>query len=88
LPSGVKYLKGIDAASLFDRGVRWPIGSLAPGESRNYELFCQMETSGDLKLEVGARGKNDLAASAEFKLASKFRTRLKFVTVEVKQPKV
>ena len=67
LPSGVKYLKGIDAASLFDRGVRWPIGSLAPGESRNYELFCQMETSGDLKLEVGARGRNDLAASAEFK---------------------
>ena len=67
LPSGVKYLKGIDAASLFDRGVRWPIGSLAPGESRNYEFFCQMETSGDLKLEVGARGKNDLAASGEFK---------------------
>ena len=67
LPSGVKYLKGIDAASLFDRGVRWPIGSLAPGESRNYEFFCQMETSGDLKLEVGARGKNDLAASAEMK---------------------
>ena len=67
LPSGVKYLKGIDAASLFDRGVRWPIGSLAPGESRHYEFFCQMETSGDLKLEVGARGKNDLAASSEFK---------------------
>ena len=67
LPSGVKYLKGIDAASLFDGGVRWPIGSLAPGESRNYEFFCQMETSGDLKLEVGARGKNDLAASSEFK---------------------
>ena len=66
LPSGVKYLKGIDAASLFDRGVRWPIGSLAPGESRNYEFFCQMETSGDLKLEVGARGKNDLAASSQF----------------------
>ena len=66
LPSGVKYLKGIDAASLFDRGVRWPIGSLAPGESRNYEFFCQMETSGDLKLEVGARGRNDLAASSQF----------------------
>ena len=69
LPSGVKYLKGIDAVKLVDsgRGMRWPVGSLAPSESRTYEMFCQLDTSGDLKLEVGARGKRGLAASSEFK---------------------
>ena len=69
LPSGVKYLKGIDAVKLVDsgRGMRWPVGSLAPSESRTYEMFCQLDTSGDLKLEVGARGKRGLAASSEFR---------------------
>lgn len=64
LPSGVKYLKGIDAVKLIDGGMRWPVGALAPGESRNYDMFCQLDTSGDLQLEVGARGKRDLAASS------------------------
>ena len=64
LPSGVKYLKGIDAVKLIDGGMRWPVGSLAPGESRTYDMFCQLDTSGDLQLEVGARGKRDLAASS------------------------
>ena len=63
LPSGVKYLKGINAVKLIDGGMRWPVGTLAPGESRNYDMFCQLDTSGDLQLEVGARGKRDLAAS-------------------------
>ena len=64
LPSGVKYLKGIDAVKLIDGGMRWPVGSLAAGETRNYDMFCQLDTSGDLQLEVGARGKRDLAASS------------------------
>ncbi len=63
LPSGVNYMKGIDAVKLIDGGMRWPVGSLAPGESRSYEMFCQLDTSGDLQLEVGARGKRELAAS-------------------------
>ena len=67
LPSGVKYLKGIDAVKLIDGGMRWPVGSLAPNESRVYEMFCQLDTSGDLQLEVGARGKRDLAASSTVK---------------------
>ena len=67
LPSGVKYLKGVDAAKLIDGGMLWPVGSLAPGESRNYELFCQLDTSGDLQLEVGARGSQGLAAEGIFK---------------------
>lgn len=67
LPDGVKYLKGIDAVKLIDGGMRWPVGSLAPGESRNYDMFCQLDTSGELQLEVGARGKRDLAASSVVK---------------------
>ena len=63
LPEGVKYLKGIDSIKLIEGGTRWPVGALAPGQSRSYEMFCQLDTSGDLQLEVGARGKGDLAAS-------------------------
>ena len=65
LPAGVKYLKGIDAVKLIDGGMRWPVGSLAPGQSRTYEMFCELNSSGDLKLDAGVRGKagSDLAAS-------------------------
>ncbi|MDB2685829.1 hypothetical protein N9Y42_01285 [Mariniblastus sp.] len=64
LPSGVKYLKGIDAVKLIDAGMRWPVGSLATGETRTFEMYCQLDTSGDLQLEVAARGKPELAASS------------------------
>jgi uncharacterized repeat protein (TIGR01451 family) len=65
LPAGVKYLKGIDAVKLIDGGMRWPVGSLAPGQSRTYDMFCELNSSGDLKLDAGVRGKagSDLAAS-------------------------
>lgn len=65
LPDGVKYLKGIDGVKLIDGGMRWPVGSLAPGQSRTYDVFCELNSSGDLKLDAGVRGKagSDLAAS-------------------------
>lgn len=64
LPPGVKYLGGIDAVKLIEGGMRWPVGSLDPGQTRKYTINCQLDTSGDLQLEVGARGKGDLAASS------------------------
>lgn len=63
LPPGVKYLEGIEAVKLIQGGMRWPVGSLAPGQTRTYSMVCQLDTSGELQLEVGARGKGDLAAS-------------------------
>lgn len=64
LPPGVKYISGVEAVKLIEGGMRWPVGTLEPGQTRTYKINCQLDTSGDLQLEVGARGRGDLAASS------------------------
>lgn len=65
LPNGVKYLGGIDSVQMMEGGMNWKVGSIDPGESKTYEVDCQLDASGDLQLEVGARdGKATLAASS------------------------
>ena len=64
LPPGVKYLSGVESVKIIDGGMRWPVGSLEPGQTRTYKINCLLNTSGDLQLEVGARGKGELAASS------------------------
>ena len=64
LPTGVKYISGIETVKLIEGGMRWPVGTLEPGQTRTYKINCQLDTSGDLQLEVGARGRGDLAASS------------------------
>jgi uncharacterized repeat protein (TIGR01451 family) len=63
LPNGVKYVGGIESVKLIEGGLRWAVGALQPGESREYRVTCQLDTSGDLQLEVGAQGKGDLQAA-------------------------
>ncbi len=63
LPSGVKYLGGIESVKLIDGGLRWVVGALQPGETREYRVTCQLDTSGDIQLEVGAQAKGDLQAA-------------------------
>ena len=64
LPQGVKYIGGIESVKIIEGGLRWQVGNLEPGQTRTYKVNCQLNTSGDLQLEVGARGKGDLAASS------------------------
>jgi uncharacterized repeat protein (TIGR01451 family) len=63
LPNGVKYLSGVESVKLIEGGMRWPVGTLDAGQSRTFKVNCLLDTSGDLQLEVGARGRGDLAAS-------------------------
>ncbi len=63
LPTGVKFLGGIDSVKMIEGGLRWQVGSLAPGQTRDYKINCQLDTSGDLQLEVGAQGKGELQAA-------------------------
>lgn len=63
LPTGVKYLSGVESVKLIEGGMRWPVGTLDAGQSRTFKVNCLLDTSGDLQLEVGARGRGDLAAS-------------------------
>lgn len=64
LPAGVKYISGVEAVNLIEGGMRWPVGTLDPGQKRVYKINCQLDTSGELQLEVGARGNRDLSASS------------------------
>lgn len=64
LPPGVKYLSGVESVKIMDGGLNWPVGSLEPGQTKSYKINCLLNTSGDLQLEVGARGKGELAASS------------------------
>jgi len=63
LPTGAKYISGIDSVTPIDDGVRWQVGPLEPGQSRKFKVNCQMNGSGDMQLECGVR-QGDLAASA------------------------
>ena len=64
LPTGVKYIGGVEGANEIEGGLRWLVGSLDSGEQRIYNINCELNASGDLQLEAGARGTGDLAASA------------------------
>ena len=63
MPSGAKYIGGVDSVKQIDGGIRWNVGSLQPGDQRSYKINCELNGSGDMELEAGARGQGDLAAS-------------------------
>ena len=63
LPTGAKYISGIDSVSPIEDGVRWQVGPLEPGQTREYKIQCQLNGSGDLQIECGVK-QGDLAASA------------------------
>ena len=47
LPSGAKYLGGIEGAVREGSVLRWNIDSLAPGANRNYQFRCNMASTGE-----------------------------------------
>jgi len=63
LPTGAKYISGIDSVTPINDGVRWQVGPLEPGQTRDFKVNCQMNGSGDMQIECGVR-QGDLAASA------------------------
>ena len=65
LPTGVKYLSGLNAADVSDGGLKWNVGTLTPGDRKSFEVNCQLDSSGDLVIQAGVRGTGDLAASAQ-----------------------
>jgi len=63
LPTGAKYVSGIESVKLIEDGINWQVGPLEPGQTRSFKVNCQMNGSGDMQLECGVR-QGDLAASA------------------------
>ncbi len=42
LPTGVKYVEGIEAVDNVDSGLRWSLGTLDSGDVRNYRVALQL----------------------------------------------
>ena len=63
LPTGAKYISGIDSVTPIEDGIRWQVSPLEPGQTKTYKVNCQLNGSGDLQLECGVK-QGDLAASA------------------------
>jgi len=47
LPAGVKYLGGLEGASVQDNELRWKIDSMSPKAIRQYDFKCQMTATGE-----------------------------------------
>jgi uncharacterized repeat protein (TIGR01451 family) len=62
LPTGVQYVDGIDGAELIDNAMRWTIGTLDVGDKRTYRVNCQLNSEGEIQMDLGARGSSDIAA--------------------------
>ncbi len=47
LPNGVKYLGGMDDATLQGNNLKWEVTSLPPGATRDYQFRCSMTSTGE-----------------------------------------
>lgn len=65
MPSGVKYLSGVNNVENSDSGMKWKIGTMTSGDRRTFKVNCQLDASGNLMFQAGARGKGDLAATGQ-----------------------
>ena len=56
LPSGVKYLGGIEGAIQEEQTLRWDLEQLAPGAVLTYQFQCNMDTTGEHLFTFDCRG--------------------------------
>ena len=56
LPSGVKYLGGIEGAIQEENILRWDLDRLAPGAVRTYQFQCNMDSTGEHLFTFDCRG--------------------------------
>ncbi|TWT76430.1 Large cysteine-rich periplasmic protein OmcB [Planctomycetes bacterium CA13] len=56
MPSGVKYLGGIEEASPETGVLAWTVKALAPGASRNYQFRCNMTATGEQRFAFECKG--------------------------------
>lgn len=47
LPTGVKYLGGMEGVIVEGNVLKWRLSSLKPGTMQNYQFRCQMDTTGE-----------------------------------------
>lgn len=69
LPTGVKYLGGIEEAIQEGSVLRWEVSALAPGASRDYQFRCNMGSTGEHLFAFDCRG--SAAGSAAVSIATR-----------------
>lgn len=65
LPTGAKYLSGIDGAAPTAGGPKWKVSSLPPGSERQYEVHVQLHAAGLNRLVVQANAAAAGTASSQ-----------------------
>ncbi len=63
LPQGVKYLSGVNG-SLKRNMLSWNVGNMPAGDQRKFKINCQMNAAGQVKVDIGVSGANNLAAAS------------------------
>ena len=62
LPAGAQFLGGVDKIEFYE-GVTWRVGTLQPGEQRDYPLQCLLESAGEQSIIFSAAGADELSAT-------------------------
>ena len=65
LPSGVKYLKGLEGVKQAGDSLVWAAGDLAPTAERTYQFTCQLTADGDNTFRFGVRSEGGVEAASE-----------------------
>jgi hypothetical protein len=65
LPSGAKYLGGVEGATFAGNVLKWKAGVLPPETERTYEIRCQLNAAGAHRCVVQAQGPKTSIASHE-----------------------
>jgi hypothetical protein len=63
LPTGAKYVGGIDGAVTAGDALSLKMGNLPPGTEKIFDVKCILSQAGDNRFQASAQGKGDLAAS-------------------------
>ena len=65
LPTGAKYISGVDNAEVVNGNLKWKSANIAPGAERVFEVRIQLNTEGANRLVAQAQDKTGTGASGE-----------------------
>lgn len=62
LPSGLKYVGGLEGGNTSGRTLNWSVGNLEPGAERVFDIQCEMVAAGEHRIELRAQADGELTA--------------------------
>lgn len=65
LPTGSKYMGGVDGATPSGNTLTWKVGSLQPDAEKIFQVRCLVQQTGENRFEAAVRASDDLAAAEQ-----------------------